>query len=388
MSNPGFYFAQITDIHVGNNNLNGDAARRNLRWALEEIANWSPRPRCILATADLVCSGRRDELAEFANIVRDSTVPIHALPANHDLWGEPDAGAWLDLIGPLRQTVDLDELRIVLFQDIHRRADGTSYAGLSEEELAWVDGQLGGWPRSRAVVAFHAPIREESGGFHGVWHDSNAPEFLQVLRRHDVLAALTGHWHRVNEWRVGGVRVINSGALVGWQWTGIPPYYSFPVRPGYMLHHFDGGRLRAFWRELSQQEQRPSVQVLVVEVGGVHVGGPRPQVCPPHVFSRVPIRVQTCAKGEGVESVEWSLVRGDWRSMQRGFDGLWQDWEAVLDPAEFRAGSHVLAVRAVCGGKPCAYDAVPLSLSEGPSPPPVPVVPGREQVFELFYVPE
>jgi len=146
--------------------------------------------------------------------------------------------------------------------------------------------------------------------------------------------------------------------------------------------------LRAFWRELGRQEQFGRDQVSIVRIGNVHVGGPRPQVCPPHVFTSVPFTVQTCSPAGAPEQVQWSIARGQWRPMTRGFDGLWQEWEALLDPAEVRTGSRVLAVRAVRGGRPVAYDAVPVSVSEDRSPPPMPVAPGREQVFELFYPPE
>ena len=51
---PGVYFAQFTDVHVGNNNLNGEAAKRYVRWALDEAESLTPRLKCILVTADLV----------------------------------------------------------------------------------------------------------------------------------------------------------------------------------------------------------------------------------------------------------------------------------------------------------------------------------------------
>ena len=51
-----FYFAQLTDIHIGGG-LNPKEAAENLRWALGEIETLSPRPNLILATGDLVCAG-------------------------------------------------------------------------------------------------------------------------------------------------------------------------------------------------------------------------------------------------------------------------------------------------------------------------------------------
>jgi hypothetical protein len=384
----GVYFAQITDIHVGNNTLNGEAAKRNLRWALAEIAALQPQPRCILATADLVCSGRRAELEEYRGLVAGAALPIHALPANHDLWGETGDAVWQELIGPLRQVVEVGELRLILLQDIRRKAEGGWRAQMPPAELEWLRAQLGAWPRGRSVVAIHAPILRQADDFHDVWREGNAEAFLTVLREHQVLALLTGHWHRVNEWSIDGVRLINAGSLVGWQWTGIPPYYSFPVRAGYMLYHYRDGVLRGFWRELVSQENRPDVQANLVRIGPVHTGGPRPQVRPAEVFSRVRLSVQTCALTRQVEAVEWSLVKGQWQAMTKSFCGLWSEWEAELEPRAFRCGEQVLAIRAISQGKPAAYDAVPVRLAEAQSPPLVAAQAGAETVFELYYLPE
>ena len=384
----GTYFAQITDIHVGNNNLNGEAAKRNLAVALDEIASLTPTPACILATADLVCSGGRGELEEYVGIAAAAKLPVHALPANHDLWGEPDSVAWQELIGPERQAVDLEGLTVLMFPDIQRKPEGGWHALVTDEHLGWLEEELGKRPSGTCVVAFHAPILEQDGDWHDNWRDSNADAFLDVMRAHRVQALITGHWHRVNEWEVGGVRLINCGSLVGWQWTGIPPYHSFPVRAGYALYHWHGGQLRWFWRELFGQEVRPAVQLNAVRICSLHTGGPRPQVRPIEVFTRVPIQAHTCAPGMRVDQVEWSVTRGDWRPMQQTFNGLWQEWEADLDPADFRAGEHVFTVRASVDGRISAYDAVPIHLSEGRSPPLCAAIARRETVFELFYLPE
>ncbi|OGV67004.1 MAG: hypothetical protein A3K19_29555 [Lentisphaerae bacterium RIFOXYB12_FULL_65_16] len=382
------YFAQITDIHVGENNLNGAAARRNLAVALEEIAALSPTPACILATADLACCGRRAELEQYVSIAKSSKLPIHALPANHDLWGERDDAVWTELLGPCRQTVDVGDLRLVLFQDLQRKPGGGWHARVDPEMAAWLESQLAAWPNGKSAVVFHAPILEEAGDYHDNWKGTNAPEFLELMRRHEVQALITGHWHRVNEWRIGGVRLINSGALCGWQWTGIPPYWSFPVRAGYMLYSFDGQTLRSFWRELYSQEMRPEVQVNLVWVGPVHTGGPRPQVRPAEVFSRLTLTAHTCRLGGPVDAVEWSLCNGQWLPMRCTYHGIWQEWQAELDPHQFRAGEQVLSVRALLNGTPKSYDAVPVRLAEASSPPLCAAIAGREQVFELFYTPK
>ncbi len=95
MNKDEFYFAQLTDIHIGQG-LNPTEAAANLTWALTELEAYSLRPEMVLATADLVCAGKRSELQEYSELVAGCPIPIYALPANHDLWGESNEDAWLE----------------------------------------------------------------------------------------------------------------------------------------------------------------------------------------------------------------------------------------------------------------------------------------------------
>lgn len=383
----GLYIAQVTDIHVGCNTLNGNAARQYLPMALEEIAGLEPQPRCILATADLVCAGRRAELQEYLGLSAACRLPIVAIPANHDLWGEPGDLAWQDLLGASRHSLDVDDLRVILFQECQRCGHGDWEARVSPDTLAWLEAQLAAVPAGHALVGIHTPPLAEGTDWHDRWHGTNAAEFLDLLRRFRVQALVTGHWHRLGEWRANGVRVINSGALTGWQWTGIPPYLSFPVRPGYTMLHWDGQKLRWSWRELCWQEVRAPVQCSLVWIGPVHAGGPRPQVTPADVFGPVPLTVHTWVRKGAVSAVEWGVGDGRWYPMTQGFSGLWQEWTGLFDPGVTGPGERVLSVRALNGGKPCAYDAVPVTVAEAPAPPPATALPRPERVFELFYTP-
>lgn len=381
---PGVVFAQLTDVHVGNNTLNGEAAKRNLRAALAELATLDPVPGCVLVTADLVCSGRRDELEAFCALVADTPLRLVPVPANHDLWGESDDSAWRELLGPTRQVVDLDGLRVVSFQDMERQPDGAWKSHLAPEQLAWIDEQLAAAGNRATVAAFHGPLLREGADYRDSWRHSNADEFLSVLARHRVLAAVTGHWHRSAAWTVEGVRMITTGALVGWQWTGIPPFYSFPTRPGYRLFHVHGRRLRTFWRDLGSQEMLHRDQVSLVHVGGVHTGGPRPQVRPVRVSASVRLHAQTWTGAEPITAVEWSCKGGDWHPLERTGSGPWADWTAQLEWDEVRSGAHVCVVRALRDNRPVAYDAVPLRLVEADSPAAATALPEPEQVFERF----
>ena len=116
----GFYFAQLTDIHVGEG-LNPKEAAQNLLWALEELETLSSKPELILVTGDLICAGKASELREFAELVKGCSLPILALPTNHDLWGEPDESAWEEIIGPLRRSVEVKGVKFLTWNDIQRQ---------------------------------------------------------------------------------------------------------------------------------------------------------------------------------------------------------------------------------------------------------------------------
>lgn len=385
----GVVFAQLTDIHVGEG-LNPQEAVRNLQWALQEINGFTPKPSLVLVTADLVCAGRANELEIYAKTVANSSVPLYALPANHDLWGEKDTAAWERLVGPLRQSVVIDGLHFILWDDIQRRQDGKGWkAMLSPVQCQWLKHSLREANGRPVIVAQHCPPLHVDGYYHDAWQDSNADELLELLSPHKVLAIVTGHWHRNGEWVARGVRIINTGALCGWQWNAIPPHWCFPTRPGYRLFHWDGESLRTFWRDGSYwQTPAPQVQVTIVRIGDAHTGGPRPQVHPILVSAPATIHVAVFTTGKEISGVEWSLCENNWRPMQRVYSGIWSEWVASVDPAEFRGvGMRVLYVRAITN-RPAAYDAVPVKIATREcSFLGVAAIAGREMVYELFYPP-
>ena len=136
-----FYFAQFTDIHIGTTPA-PEQVKLNLQWALSELNTFTPRPEIILCTGDCVCNGTRAELVEFKSIMESETdIPFVALPANHDLWGEPDDTAWRELIGPMRQSAEVGGFKFLLWNDIKRVADGWS-STFTAEDKAWLTAEL------------------------------------------------------------------------------------------------------------------------------------------------------------------------------------------------------------------------------------------------------
>ena len=402
----GFYFAQLTDVHIGEG-LNPKEAARNMRWALDELEALSPRPELILVTGDLVCAGKGSELREYRELAEGCTIPSLALPTNHDLWGEPDESAWLEIIGPLCQSVEVNGVRFLVWQDIQRDPGGGWAALLTGEQREWLQGELAKSEGRPVVVGQHSPLLPIDGDYRGEWKGSNADELLGLLSQHNVLALLTGHWHVNREWVAKGIKVVNTGALAGWLWNAVPPHYCFPARPGYRLCYVDGEELRTFWREGSYWsvpaprreigdywcKGGPAVQVGLVRLGGMHTGGPRPEVSCITLWGRASLEVTAYARDREIEKVEWSIDRGAWRPMRRTFDGLWSEWEAEIDLAvEGDSGEQVCIVRARDMQGLQAFDAVPFRIAEheglagGAGMPAAAAAEGI--VFELFGLPE
>lgn len=383
-----FYFAQLTDLHLGEG-LNPKKAEENLQWALDELECLSPKPSLVLVTGDLICAGKKSEFWEYCRLVKNCKLPLYALPSNHDLWGEAGTKAWLEIIGPLRQEVDTEGVRFLLWDDVQQQNNGKNWhAEIRKEQQEWMEQKLDEAGNKPIIVAQHSPPLYVNGDYRDMWRGSNADTLLDLLSQYKVLAIVTGHWHRNGEWLAKGIRIINTGALCGWQWNGIPPHYCFVVRPGYRLFHFDGKCLRSFWRDGSYwSTPAPSVQATLVRIGSSHTGGPRPQVKPIEIFAKTKLYARTYGI---VTRVRYSIVKNNWRPMYCTFNGLWNEWEAEIDPDEFRSiGKYncVVCAEGIKGER--AYDAVPIQLgkrklgiTDGTTEA------GPEEIFELFYPPE
>lgn len=397
------YFAQFTDLHVGSPGFVHEIAERNFSDALKELDSLKPKPGFVLVTADLVSAGNEQELRRYCEIAKTSTIPLYPTPANHDLWGDQNAPEiWKKLIGDLRYQFDYAGARFFLM-DEYEKFPGKWYEGwrarVREDHITWLKNGLQQWSPGPTVLVFHSPILPlGNGDYADVWHNSNVNELLELISQHNFLGIITGHWHRNMEWTLPlkdgrSIPLISTGTLMGQQWTGIPPYHWFPTRPGYKLFCISNQKLHSFWKEL-----RIGIQVNLVWVGPVHTQGPRPQVRPPIIYSKVNIIAQGWAKDEEIVDVEFSVgsrvfVSGyqtkwkvsEWSKMRKVFDALWSDWEGEFNPTGIEPGEYALIVRAESNSGKIAYDSVPILISNESSS--VSAKPGFEQVFEMFYLP-
>lgn len=415
-----FYFVQFTDIHIGTS-VNPDMASANLKWALSELETFGlNKPQVIICSGDSVCDGTREELEEFKALMNTSSIPWHALPANHDLWGEADNSVWQEVIGPMRKSAVAGNFKFIMWNDIKRVPDGWLNS-LSEEEFNWIKSELDDARERKlqVVAAIHNPmdLRNNYTTHFSRWNNEDTQKLTRLFAEYGVQAVISGDYHVNDCWDINGVTNINSSSLAGFIWNGQD---NFPVKPGYRIFHWDGDSLRTFWRNGSywnlpgskEKKQRycwtwelyhfreannmywpimhyERAQINLNSIGGVWTGGARPIFRNMYVFDKVKLQAQTFSQLLNVENVSWSLNENDWRPMNKVWNGIWEEWEADFDPDEFRGGEYLLKVRAETDAGAKFYDTVPVILC-GPRNAPrgtAPVIAGGLEVRQAFRIP-
>ena len=414
-----FSFAQLTDIHIGTS-VNPAMAAANLTWALSELETFEPKPEVIICSGDTVCDGTREELVEFKKLMGKTSIPWHALPANHDLWGEESDDVWQELIGPMRKSVVSGNFKFIMWNDIKRAEKGWVNI-LPDEEYAWIESELNDAEKRNlnVIIAIHNPmdLRNNYTTHFSRWNNEDTEKLTSLFARYNVKAVISGDYHVNDCWEINGVTNINSSSLAGFIWNGQD---NFPVKPGYRLFDWDGETLRTFWRQGSywnlpgspEKKQRycwtwelyhfreagnmywplmhyDRAQLSLNAIGGVWTGGARPVFRKMFVFDKTRLQAQSFSQLLKVTKVSWSLNENDWRPMEKVWNGIWDEWEADFDPDEFRGGEYLLKVMDETDAGAKFYDTVPVVLC-GPRNAPrgtAPVIAGGLEVRQAFRIP-
>jgi Icc protein len=194
--------AQISDTHIkrkGRLLHHMIDTARYLKRAVRRLNGLDPRPQVVLATGDLVESGKPKEYKRLRKLLDELEIPLYVIPGNHDdrerfreAFSDhrylPGTGRYVQYViedYPVR-LIGLDSLR-----------EGRSGGELDPLRLYWLDTRLAEQPSRPTVVFLHHPpfrtgIRSvDALGFRGV------EEFAGVIRRHpQVLRVVAGHIHR------------------------------------------------------------------------------------------------------------------------------------------------------------------------------------------------
>lgn len=185
---------------------------RTFRALLKDIAALDPPPAFIVHLGDRVVSPVVDFYGTYLKVIRDAPCPVLHVDGNHDVReeGERISRAFF---GDRDFTLDKDGLRFVFMGNVRK----DRRAGFTREQLAWLEDALKAPAPSRKFVFAHVPPKAPFKRFHrGVYslftpRLENEAEFLDILARHNVVAAAFGHRHIHASAVYNGVLMIITG---------------------------------------------------------------------------------------------------------------------------------------------------------------------------------
>lgn len=242
--------AQLSDIHIRpKGRLYKDLidSAQRLRRAVAHINALQPRPEWVLLTGDLGDEEHMDELLHAREILDGLTMPLLALPGNHDDREQfrhcfADH-AHLPRQGPLHFAVDAGAMRIVA---LDATVPGQHHGQIRGEDLAWLGATLQARPQQPTLLLMHHPPFVSGIGYLDAYRCFDTEGLEYLVRQHpQVQALLCGHVHRVMLRRWGGTLAFSAPSTA----TEIDLRLYPQARPashagptGYALHRWDSAQ--------------------------------------------------------------------------------------------------------------------------------------------------
>jgi 3',5'-cyclic-AMP phosphodiesterase len=199
---PGtFSFVQISDTHIGFKGQANTDAVATLQQVVDRVNALPSPPAFVLHTGDQTHGqkpGAFDTVAQLLKGVR--TERVFYVPGEHDVF--LDGGKeYLDRYGKGTvggrgwQSFDYRGTHIVGLVNV-LRYKGEGMGSLGEEQLQWLEKDVGGLPSSTPIVVFaHVPLWAVYPAWGWVTEDAECA--LGSLRRFGSVTVLNGHIHQV-----------------------------------------------------------------------------------------------------------------------------------------------------------------------------------------------
>jgi 3',5'-cyclic-AMP phosphodiesterase len=176
--------AQLSDFHARTD----DDSLEAVAAAVDTVLALRPLPDAVLVSGDLADQGRPDEYAAVRERLAPLPMPVHAIPGNHD-----DRDAFTAAFGAPHWAVRCGPLRLVGCDSL---VAGSEAGRLGDEQLAWLDAELGS-DTTPTVVAMHHPPMVTGIDPVDAARLADADALRDVLGPHPhVRLVVTGHAHR------------------------------------------------------------------------------------------------------------------------------------------------------------------------------------------------
>jgi 3',5'-cyclic-AMP phosphodiesterase len=201
--------AQISDMHI---RAAGKLLFRRidtagfLERAVAHINGLDPRPDVVLATGDLVESGKPEEYAQLRELLAELAMPVYLIPGNHDARDAlrqafPDH-TYLPRSGFLQYAIDGLPLRLIGLDTL---VDGKHHGELCLDRLEWLQARLAENDQPTVLFMHHPPFECGIDAFDRTRVDEGSRRLQALIRRHgNVERVLCGHVHRPIQVRFAG----------------------------------------------------------------------------------------------------------------------------------------------------------------------------------------
>jgi 3',5'-cyclic AMP phosphodiesterase CpdA len=240
--------AQLTDTHITppGKLANGvvDTAAYLAR-AVAEIEALQPRPDVVVLTGDLVDKGTPEEYAQLRALLAPLSMPLFAIPGNHDSregMREAFAGdGYLPRAGYLNFALEDWPLRIIALDTL---VPGEGGGALCGERLRWLAQTLAAAPdRASVILMHHPPFRTGFAAMDRIGLAGGAA-LAEIVRAHpSVERILCGHLHRAIDCRfagtIAGTAPSTAHQLLLDLQPSTPASYFVMEPPGYQLHRWE-----------------------------------------------------------------------------------------------------------------------------------------------------
>jgi Icc protein len=247
--------AQISDLHI---RQPGELAYRrvdtatHLQRCIANIVAQRPRPDIVVATGDLVDSGRPEEYAHLAKLLAQLPIPLYLIPGNHDERNAlraafPQYGYLQEREEFIQYTAPAGPLQLVALDTL---LPGEGGGMLCRSRLRWLEEQLTVYRHRPVVILMHHPPFATGIRFMDQVGLQTAYPLEPIIRRHaNVERILCGHVHRTIITRYGGTVAMTCPSpahQVALDLLPDGPAMFVMEPPGYMLHRWSDKRFVSF----------------------------------------------------------------------------------------------------------------------------------------------
>lgn len=180
--------------------------------------NLKDKPDFIIWNGDIVNWGYPTEYMIASSIAKSLPVGIYTTIGNHDVWN--DGGKMYDkYFGPRYYSFVLKDT-LYIFLD-------TSGSVIGTVQMDWLERLLEEAIQKNIIVFSHmSPVNTVTGLFdesnqideelrHTMYSKAESEYLMELMKKHNVSAFISGHSHVMGEYLIGGTSYISSGALGG-----------------------------------------------------------------------------------------------------------------------------------------------------------------------------